>query len=150
MDIKTKQDTAINYFRSSYNCAQSVFTVFGKTEKIPEDTCLRISSGFGGGMGHLQYTCGAVTGALMALGLELNSIQKDSNTTNSDVYELVKKFAEEFTKKNKSLNCRELLGYDINTSEGHSEILRLNLYRNACEKYIKDAIEIVEQLRDSD
>lgn len=149
MKLIAKQNAAINYFKSSYNCAQSVFTVFGKTEGISENNCLRISSGFGGGMGHLQHTCGAVTGAFMALGLEINPSDKNSKITKNDIYELVKKFSEEFTKRNKSISCRQLLGYDMNTPEGQYEINRLNLYQNACEKYIKDAVEIVENLRNS-
>ena len=65
----TQKEDATIYFADTFNCSQAVFTVFGKEQGLTEDQCLKIGCAFGGGMGRQQYTCGAVTGALMSLGL---------------------------------------------------------------------------------
>ena len=52
-----------------YNCSQSVAMAFADLMGMEEATAARISSGFGGGMGHTKNTCGAITGALMVLGM---------------------------------------------------------------------------------
>ena len=65
----TRQEAATLYFADTFNCSQSVFTFFGKEQGLTEDQCLKIGFAFGGGMRLQQYTCGALTGALMAIGL---------------------------------------------------------------------------------
>jgi len=65
----TRQEAATLYFADTFNCSQAVFTVFGKEQGLTEDQCLKIGCAFGGGMRLQQYTCGALTGALMAIGL---------------------------------------------------------------------------------
>lgn len=51
-----------------YNCAQSVTVPFADVVGLDEDTMYRMAANFGGGM-KMAATCGAVTGALMVLGL---------------------------------------------------------------------------------
>jgi C_GCAxxG_C_C family probable redox protein len=65
-----KEKESLDYFRNGFNCAQAVFTPFAKENGISESHALKIASGFGGGMGRLQATCGAVTGAYMAIGVK--------------------------------------------------------------------------------
>lgn len=67
--MKTKAEKAIAYFNSGLNCAQSVFTAYAEEFNIDPELAISISCGFGGGMGRLQETCGAVTGAFMVLGM---------------------------------------------------------------------------------
>ena len=55
------QDTAVEYFKQGYNCAQSVFLAYADRYGFDKDTALRVSSSFGGGMGRLREVCGAVT-----------------------------------------------------------------------------------------
>ena len=75
----TKSEKAINYFQNSFNCAQAVFTPFGLDMGVPEDHCLKIACAFGAGMGRQQCTCGAVTGAMMVLGLHFGKGMGDDN-----------------------------------------------------------------------
>ena len=53
-------------FLSGYNCAQSVAAAFAPEMGMSETDVLRLSSGFGGGMGTANV-CGAVTGSVAAL-----------------------------------------------------------------------------------
>ena len=142
-----RPDKAIGYFRNKFNCSQSVFTVFGTEHGISEDDCLRISCPFGAGMGRTQQTCGAVTGALMALGLKYGKAIGDPDEKKQFTYEKTREFFSEFTARNGSLSCRELLkGLDINDPVDHQKIMELGLFDTSCEKYVTDAVTIVENI----
>ena len=65
MDIGEK---AAQYNKNGYNCAQSVLCVCGEHTGLDEKTALAVSSGFGGGL-RSGEVCGAIAGAVMALGL---------------------------------------------------------------------------------
>jgi C_GCAxxG_C_C family probable redox protein len=85
-------------FRSGYNCSQSVLFAFSNELNIDSDTALKISNGFGGGMGRKQEVCGAVSGAIMALGILYGRGEKDGpdkqETTYLKVRELIDSFKE--------------------------------------------------------
>lgn len=51
-----------------YNCAQAVLMPFAQEAGLTEEQAFKMAAHFGSGMRH-GSTCGAVTGALMALGL---------------------------------------------------------------------------------
>ena len=55
-------------FKQGLNCAECVMTAFMNhfDTGLPKEV-LKLSTGFGGGMGHTKNTCGAITGAVMAL-----------------------------------------------------------------------------------
>ena len=142
-----KQENAIKYHRSKFNCSQSVFTVLGTDFGLSEDDCLKVSCAFGGGMGRQQHTCGAVTGALMALGMKYGKALNDTEDKKLNTYTKTREFFMEFEKMHGSINCRRLLnGLDLNDPEDFNKITGQNLFENLCEKYISDAVTIAEKL----
>jgi C_GCAxxG_C_C family probable redox protein len=142
-----KTDKSIEYFRNKFNCSQSVFTVFGTDHGLPEDDCLKVSCAFGGGMGRQQYTCGAVTGALMAIGLKYGKALNDTEEKKQLTYSKTRDFFAEFIKLHGSTNCRELLnGLDLNNPEDHEKIIEQKLFDVLCEKFITDSVTIVEEI----
>ena len=62
------REKAVNYFSQKLHCSQSVLAAFAEECGITEEEALRLGSCFGGGM-RKGEVCGAVTGALMVLGL---------------------------------------------------------------------------------
>ncbi len=142
-----KTEKATTTFQNGYNCAQSVFSVFAPETGISENDSLKIACAFGGGMGKQQLTCGAVTGALMVLGLKYGKGIEDSDNKKVDTYKKTKEFCNEFIKINGSINCKELLdGLDMNKPEEYEKIIQQDLFRNRCEKYISDAVKILEKM----
>ena len=67
MDRVTK---AVTLFKSGYNCAQAVAGAYADLLGMDEDTALRAVEGFGGGIGRMRLTCGAVTGMTFLCGLK--------------------------------------------------------------------------------
>jgi C_GCAxxG_C_C family probable redox protein len=142
-----KSEKAIEYFRNKFNCSQSVLTAFAADYRLSEDDCLKISCAFGGGMGRQQYTCGAVTGALMVLGLKYGKALNDPEVKKELTYAKTREFFTEFKKLNGSANCRELLdGLDINDPDDHKKIIDRKLFDIKCEKCVVDAVAITENL----
>jgi len=113
---------------------------------MDEQTALRVACGFGGGVGRLGLTCGAVTGAVMVIGLKYGKVKVDDDAAKEKTYALVQEFARRFRARNKSLNCTELLGYDLGTAEGREKVKEKNLATTVCEKAVRDAAEILEEI----
>ncbi len=142
-----KEQQALEYFRDGFNCAQAVFTVFAKEKKVDEATALRIACGFGAGMGRMQATCGAVTGAYMAIGLNHGkSLDDEGNEEREKTYNLVKAFDAEFKKIFSTTSCRDLMQCDLNTEEGKQFAAENNLGQKVCERCVKEAVKIVEKI----
>ena len=75
------------------HCAQAVLTAHGEelgSGKIDYDTLMKISSAFSGGIARQGNVCGAVTGALMALGLKYGG--QDSTKANDVAVKLLEEF----------------------------------------------------------
>jgi len=142
-----KQEKALALFDNKFNCAQSVLASFADVFNMHEDDLLRVSCAFGGGIGRQQHTCGAVTGAAMALGLACGKGKNDSDDKKQLTYEKTVELFEEFNRLNGSTNCRTLLNnLDMRDEWDHAEIERQNLFHTNCRKYVADAVRITEKI----
>jgi C_GCAxxG_C_C family probable redox protein len=144
--MSTREEKALTTFRNGYNCSQAVATAFSVEMGIDEKTIMNISSGFGGGMGRLQETCGAVTGSYMVLGTLCGRKYEDNAARKEAVYNLVQKFSVKFKALNGSTDCKSLLNVEIRTAEGHDYAKSNHLFETVCEKCIKDSLSIVKEL----
>lgn len=108
MRMSEKQDEALKLFAGDCNCNQAVIGAMGVGYGVPFADCLRMGAAFGGGMRRGEV-CGAVTGALMALGLKFGADapgQADRKAeANAKTIEFMKAFEERFG----SCICRELI-----------------------------------------
>jgi C_GCAxxG_C_C family probable redox protein len=138
-----KSQLAIENFKT-LNCAQSVLLSFTEDLKIERTTALRISLGFGGGM-CMGETCGAVTGAYMALGLKAKFEEKSIQEIKDDTKASVRRFNELFIAKHGSVQCKKLLGVDLSTPEGSAEARDKGLFDSVCVNLVVSAVEILEQ-----
>jgi C_GCAxxG_C_C family probable redox protein len=142
-----RQEKALSYFDNKFNCSQSVLTVFADELGLTEDESLRVASAFGGGMGRQQFTCGAVTGAAMALGLKFGKGKDDEDKKKQLTYDKTVRFFDEFTHMNGSTNCRTLLNnLDMRNDNELALIYDQNLFHTNCRKYIADAVKLTEQI----
>ncbi len=144
--MTAKQNQANNTFRSDYNCAQSVFTSFSDEFGLNKDTALSITSGFGGGMGMLQKTCGAVTGAYMVISLFNSKKFADNKDRKEKSVGMIQDFHNKFTAVNGTTNCKKLMNCDLNTEEGSKYAKDHNLFETVCEKCVSDSVLILEEM----
>ena len=139
---------AMNYFKNGFNCAQSVLASCKDELNMNEEDLLKISCGFGAGMGRMQDTCGAVSGAYMVIGLKYGKCHKDDNKAREKTYRLVREFDSEFKKVHKTTNCKELLGCNLLTEEGNKYFNDNNLLEKVCIKCIESSVKILNTLID--
>ena len=137
---------AISYFEKGFNCAQSVLVAFSDLTGLNEQTALNVSGGYGSGCGTGEL-CGAVNGAIMALGL-LNPIDK-SEPVKSKRYTmgLAKELQNRFSERFDAVRCRDLLaktaGYALD--ESTPSAMRLGLTKH-CDIMVATAVDIVEEI----
>ena len=142
----SKIDEAVSCYNSGFNCSQAVLSTYGTEFGIDRDTALKLSTGFGGGMGRMGETCGAVTDAFMVLGLKYGKCIADDDNKRERTYELVNEFSRRFEEKNGSIVCKNLLNCDISIK---AELIRArdaNLFKTLCPKMVGDAAEILEEM----
>ena len=107
----TKGEIAAANFKEGMNCAQAVLCAFCEETALPRETLLKLSLPFGGGMGRMRLTCGAVTGMIMAYGLIKGIGTTPSHDDKMDNYKGVQYLCDEFKKLNRgTIICAELLG----------------------------------------
>jgi C_GCAxxG_C_C family probable redox protein len=138
-------DRAVELSRSDCSCSQAVFGAFAPEFGVDEDTAVRVASGFGGGM-RMGDTCGALTGAFMALGLALGGDASRTAEGRQAVSDAVIACTRRFRDSHGALACRDLLGCDIHTPEGKQLALDRNLFETKCRDLVRDAATIVESL----
>lgn len=136
-------EVAVSRFREGHSCSQAVFTAFAEPLGLDYDTAVRLSAGFGGGMGRMGDVCGAVTGALMVLGLRFGGVEAEAK---EKTYELVREFADRFKIRRESLDCRDLLGCDLSTPEGRKTAAEQSLHATICSQVVREAAEILEDI----
>lgn len=142
MDNKEK---AIELFDKKFNCAQSVFAALAEDVGIVRETALKTAACFGGGM-RCGEVCGAVTGALMALGIRFGSVKENDAEGKAAANERAVSFNSRFKQKHNTIICRELLGFNPGNPEDAQKIRELNLHDKVCKKVIEDAVEIAEEI----
>lgn len=143
-DIELRVARAREYFTSGYNCAQAVAMAYEDIIELDAPTIAKLTASFGGGLSRLREVCGAVSGMAFVAGALIPANNPQDTIAKRENYVLMQHFAEEFTKENGSIICRELLGLtqtkDLPTpSERTAEYYR----KRPCVEYVAAAARIV-------
>lgn len=102
-------DAAYAWFLKGYNCSQSVVAAFAPQLGLTEEMALRLSAGFGAGIGRMREVCGAFCGVVTVLSMVYADPADPKDK--SRMYALVQQAAEQYRTHNGggSIICRELL-----------------------------------------
>ncbi len=113
---------------------------------MDRETAMKLGNAFGGGIGMMGGTCGAVTGAVIILGLKFGASDPEDKTSKAKTYELVKGFAKEFEVCNGSLICRELLGFDIDIGSRENNPDSRQIINERCPVFLNTSVEILSEI----
>ena len=136
-------EQAVALFTGGMACSQAILATYGPLFGFDRDEAIRIARGFGGGMGRLSETCGAVTGAFMAISLKFDGTDKQ---TKEDNYAMMQEFARRFKSKHHSLNCTQLLDCDLGKPEDQAKFRELGRMQSHCICYVREAAQHREEL----
>jgi C_GCAxxG_C_C family probable redox protein len=142
----TKSDEALASFMSRFTCSSAVFSTFSDELGLDPDTAKKIACGFGAGVSKTGNICGAVSGALMVIGLKYGKTEANDEAATEKTRALVRKFIHEFAEKNGSVNCTELLGYDMSTPEGFAAARDSGLFMTKCPILVRDSADLLEKM----
>ncbi len=139
------EEKAVAYFGNNFNCSQAVFATFAEELGMDVETALKIGTPFGSGA-RRGNICGAVSGALMVLGLKYGHCHSENAEEKARAYEVTDDFLKRFTEAQGSVVCRELLKYDLTKEADMNEIMEQNLFRTVCPEMVRCAAAIVEEM----
>ncbi len=129
------------YFGSGYNCAESVLLAIAEgVLKVKHDLIPKIATGFGGGISRQGCICGAVSGAIMGLGLKYG--RSSPEELRARTYNRVEEFLRQFRAKHRSIVCKELCGCDLSTIEGIRKFRDENVHAEKCTSFVSTAVKI--------
>ncbi len=135
--IYTREEISAK-FAAGWHCAQCTLVPWADALGYDEEELLRMSAAFAGGM-FRGDTCGAVCGALMAIGLACGDDQKLTEKKATE-------FQAAFTERFGSTICREILGYDLSVP-GELEKARENgNMAERCPGFVRFASETLREL----
>lgn len=142
----SKKEKAMELFKSGYNCSQAVLGVFCEELGLDFKTAMKLSSGFGGGMGRMREVCGTVSGMFMAAGLMFGESTNDNPASKGELYKKIQELAKRFKEENGSIICKELLeGVESSTSPTPSTRTKEYYKKRPCVELVGCAVEIFEK-----
>jgi C_GCAxxG_C_C family probable redox protein len=139
-------EEAVDRFNSGYNCSQSILFTYGSEIGLREETALLIAGPFGGGISRRKQACGAVTGAVMVLGLRYGSKDPKDKEAKERLLRITQGFIDRFKEENENVGCHDLLGLDLGTASGHAEAKSRDLFHTRCPEFVRSAAMILEEI----
>ena len=141
----TKADEALACFKKGFTCSSAVFSAFSDDLGLDTTTALKIGCGFGAGISKTGNICGAVSGAIMVIGLKYGKTTSGDDAATENTRALARQFIQEFAAKNGSVNCTELLGYNLRDPAEYEKAREKKLFTTKCPELVRDAAAILEK-----
>ena len=143
----SRAERAKELFQQGYACSQAVALAFADVVKMDETTLSKLSLPFGGGLGRLRLTCGAVSGMAIIIGLAFSDVE-NSDENKKNIYAITQELCKEFENKNGSIICADLLsGANLHVTVGGEAEKRGEEYykKRPCAELVYRAADILEK-----
>jgi C_GCAxxG_C_C family probable redox protein len=116
---------AVEFYKEGYNCAESIVKAINEERNL--NIPVSVATPFGGGMA-VGSTCGAITGAIIALGaIKGRESAEEANEARNLSREIMNKIKEDYgtfncieLKKN-GVSCSEIIEYAYEVLKKHVE-----------------------------
>jgi C_GCAxxG_C_C family probable redox protein len=142
--IPLVRKSAEDSFTSGLLCAESVVLAIAKAQGVDSELLPKVATAFCSGMSRTCGTCGALTGAIMGVGLALGRVNAKESVQPS--YTATQQLIQTFEKEFGSRDCQALLdGCDLNTSEGQI-MFKDQKFGQRCLQFTGRAAEIAAQV----
>ena len=141
-----KAEKAKKQFEKGFSCAPAVLSAYAERLGLEEALALKIACGFGGGIGRMGRTCGAVTGAVMVIGLKHGQADANDEESRQRTHKLVKEFIDRFVTLHGSIECKELINYDLSDPAELRLAKKNKVFQNKCTSFVCDSARILEDI----
>jgi len=137
-------------FLTGYNCSQAVLQAFAPRFGLPQEVAAGIATSFGAGISFQGMQCGAVSGALMAIGLQYGNRNAEDKAAKALAYGRSRAFIERFKESHQTVLCRDLLGIDLGEPLELERAREMGVFEQVCPGFVREAVEIVSALLDEE
>ena len=132
--MESRKEIALSKHSKGYNCVQAVACTYADLVDADELSIFRTGEALGLGMGGMEGTCGAISGACMLAGLKISTGNLETPNSKGLSYKYSKEIVNQFKEMNGATLCKDLKGKETGV------VLR------PCSGCITDACEIVERV----
>ncbi len=141
----SRSERAKEYFLEGYTCSQAVTLAFADIVGVEKETLTKLTLPFGGGLGRMRLTCGAVSGMAAIIGLAFGEAERSAENKKT-VYGIVQELCGKFQAEYGSLLCGELLSGKVPVEIGGVAEARSQEYykKRPCAEMVAFAAGLVE------
>jgi C_GCAxxG_C_C family probable redox protein len=139
-------EQAVAFYQQGYTCAQSILASFAARCDLQQDLAFRIGEPFGAGTSCTGDMCGSVTGAIMVLGLLYGSTRSNDDAARSYTYQRVHELIYRFTEIHGSIQCTDLLGYNLSDPQQLQTVIEKGLFIQLCPAFVRNAAQILVEM----
>src|SRR5512136_1580875 len=133
----TKSDDALKDFKNGFTCSSAVFSAFSGEMGLDSETAKKIACGYGAGIAKTGNICGAVSGAILVIGLKYGKVHARDAEATEKTRALVREFIREFTERNGSVNCTDILGYNLSIPDEYDTARDKGLFTTSCPECVR-------------
>jgi C_GCAxxG_C_C family probable redox protein len=144
-------ERARSYFLTEeniYGCAETVYIVLQEAYGLPDATDSSAAMVLNGGIAWRGGTCGAITGAALAVGKLAERRVEGHKNAKRTARRIIDRLIDEFQAAQGSTDCRDVIGLDIRTDEGHTAFIEGGIWRDVCMRQIEFAVRRLFSLHD--
>lgn len=136
---KETMNQAKAFAEEGFLCSESVCLALSKTLEVKSDLIPRIATGFGAGIGRHGEICGALSGAILGLGLQFGRNHPSETPEGESPYEYSHTMMNLFITRFGHIRCKDILGLDISSEEGLQKYREVKLWESKCRDIIQIA-----------
>lgn len=133
---KETMNLAKGFAIEGFLCSESVLVALSKLLNVKSAVIPKIATGFGAGIGLHGEVCGALSGAVMGLGLRFGRTHPSETPKDTTPYEYGQRIVNLFVARFEHIRCRDLLGLDISREKDRQAYNDQKLWETKCSNII--------------
>jgi C_GCAxxG_C_C family probable redox protein len=126
--------------RNEFGCAETAFVVLRRAYGLDDPMDSSAAIALNGGIAYSGGPCGALTGAVLAVGMLAERRIDDHGRAKRVAREIVARTLEDFVMEHGALDCRDLIGYDLRAPGGHEAFIASGTWRTVCMRQIESVV----------
>ncbi len=143
---KETVNRAEQYAEKGFLCSEAVLLALSEAQNVTSEIIPCIATGFGAGISRHGEVCGALSGAVMGLGLRFGRSQIAETPQDISPYQFGETMVNLFSSRVGHIRCRDILDLDISSDEGRKQYREQNLWESKCRELIRIAAELAYDL----
>ena len=127
-------------------CSEAVFKAIACAQGITNELIPKVASGFAAGLGRSGEVCGAVSGAVLGLGLKYGRNSPEKTPPGRRPYWYATELVHAIKERKGAVTCAGILGLDLKDQGDLETYNKLDHWNTTCREVIKEATALAWDL----